>query len=559
MGLCTGLIAAELLLQALALVTVKATERAQDGGLATVLCCGDSFTFGMGASTPSNAYPARLESALRMSGFGTAVVANAGWPGQTSRDVLIHLEKELSDRRPKLVYVLVGINDVGWQPSKVSASEEAQPQAADRWRFELRLPKLAHTILQWADGGPSYSRHGSEGFPFLGLWHQDDLELAIERGGQLRIGTSVCAWRTEGDKLLLRSAVNVESETRWNVVNDRLTILMPGQTAPLTFLRGASPRRAPLGAAWQALSDGDARKALAVVAPLIGDLALGREARKLRFVALAELGEETTLDAELATLEKAAASGTPLACDEWIEGLLAAGRIESALNTEIRIQERGIEHTPLASMLLDLSVLPSRHRKVQERFAELLENGKVHPRLRPWILRWRALDLRERSPGAALTAIVEAQALEPNDAFTGVMLRHPAFDSGMLDAVLDARKSTQSERKLMHELLASGAGNSAAVAETLLDHYRRIAARCHAHGATCVLLGYPFAERVVDLVLEKVRRAGEAQTLEVRTHFDTVLRAKRWDELFVIDGHCNDAGYQVLAELVAKDAERRLR
>src|SRR5678810_941134 len=49
---------------------------------ATVLCVGDSFTFGVGASSPATSYPSQLTTTLAARGLPGVVVSNAGFPGQ---------------------------------------------------------------------------------------------------------------------------------------------------------------------------------------------------------------------------------------------------------------------------------------------------------------------------------------------------------------------------------------------------------------------------------------------------------------------------------------------
>ncbi len=557
LGIGGGLVAAEVLLQIAALV-LAGSASATGAGAATILCCGDSFTFGLGSSAPAHAYPAQLEAILREGGKTDIVVANAGWPAQTSREVLANLAKDLAARSPRLVYVLIGINDVGWAPARLTAAEESAGGAGQGWRFELRLPRLFHTFTQWLGGGPSYSRHGREGVPFLGVWHREDLELAFERGGQLRLGTAVCAWRMEGERLFVRSGLDVEVPVAWHLDDARLEITLPGTPVPLQFTRGGAPRRAPLQASRDALGAGNPDAARTAIVPLLHDPVLGGEALRLWFAASAELGDEEAVTAKVRELEAAAAGGERAACDAWLAALLIVGRVDEALRQEERLFHAGVDHAPLAGMLLDLSLLPARHRLVHERIAALLGAGEVLPRLRPWLLRWHALSLRDREPRRALAAIVEAEILEPHAPFSSVTLRHPAFDRALLDEVLGALAASAEAGDRVRALWGEGATNTSAVAATMRDHLVRVAARCAASGAQCVVLGYPFLERTVDRVLVELARDDGVATLALAPVFDAALRTRRWDELFVIDGHCGDAGYRLMAEAVAEDAARRL-
>ena len=70
----------------------------------TILCFGDSLTFGTGAS-PSESYPARLKSVL-----GCTII-NAGVPGETTHDGIRRFTKLLDQHQPQLVILCEGGND----------------------------------------------------------------------------------------------------------------------------------------------------------------------------------------------------------------------------------------------------------------------------------------------------------------------------------------------------------------------------------------------------------------------------------------------------------------
>jgi len=71
---------------------------------ATLLCLGDSLTFGYGAGA-GNSYPQRLE---QLTGH---VTQNAGVNGNTAEDALVRLPGLLQNNTPGLVLVSVGGND----------------------------------------------------------------------------------------------------------------------------------------------------------------------------------------------------------------------------------------------------------------------------------------------------------------------------------------------------------------------------------------------------------------------------------------------------------------
>ncbi len=92
-----------------ALLTTTACSRSSPGvrtlpGDATLLCLGDSLTFGYGAATGAS-YPEQLQ---RLTGH---VTQNAGLNGDTSEGALARLPALLSANTPGLVLVSIGGND----------------------------------------------------------------------------------------------------------------------------------------------------------------------------------------------------------------------------------------------------------------------------------------------------------------------------------------------------------------------------------------------------------------------------------------------------------------
>ncbi|MBI5435026.1 MAG: hypothetical protein HZA52_19485 [Planctomycetes bacterium] len=86
-------------------------ERARAAsGAAFVLCQGDSNTYGLNLAA-SEAYPSALEALLRERGVADAEVVNRGVPGKASWILANELEHDLQTYAPRVVVVLVGVND----------------------------------------------------------------------------------------------------------------------------------------------------------------------------------------------------------------------------------------------------------------------------------------------------------------------------------------------------------------------------------------------------------------------------------------------------------------
>jgi len=82
----------------------------------TIICFGDSLTFGTGA-TEGRDYPSRLEAMVGLP------VINAGVPGDTTADALERLEEDVLSRSPRMVLLTLGGNDLKNRVSRETAFE----------------------------------------------------------------------------------------------------------------------------------------------------------------------------------------------------------------------------------------------------------------------------------------------------------------------------------------------------------------------------------------------------------------------------------------------------
>ena len=130
----------ETCLQVGSIINWKLTQPSDDlaatEGTQRVLCVGDSYTFGIGASTRDRAYPKQLEGVLNDRSTQSWQVRNGGWAGQNSREVLGRLPGQLREWNPHFVCVLVGTND-GWSlPELLEADESSSAQLS--WSLRVR-------------------------------------------------------------------------------------------------------------------------------------------------------------------------------------------------------------------------------------------------------------------------------------------------------------------------------------------------------------------------------------------------------------------------------------
>ncbi len=106
-----------------------------------VLAIGSSSTFGVGASAPTNAYPAQLAVDLTSQWGLAAEVRNAGVAGEGRAAMLVRLRAELAKSRPDLVIWQLGTNDAlaGVEPTAFRANLEAGVAAARAPRVPIIL------------------------------------------------------------------------------------------------------------------------------------------------------------------------------------------------------------------------------------------------------------------------------------------------------------------------------------------------------------------------------------------------------------------------------------
>ncbi|MDX2306893.1 MAG: SGNH/GDSL hydrolase family protein [Hyphomicrobium sp.] len=78
----------------------------------TIVALGSSSTWGAGATSRANGYPARLEAELRSEWPGVKLeVVNAGVNGDLAADMLGRIDRDVVARKPQLVIWQTGVND----------------------------------------------------------------------------------------------------------------------------------------------------------------------------------------------------------------------------------------------------------------------------------------------------------------------------------------------------------------------------------------------------------------------------------------------------------------
>ncbi len=155
MALAVGLVLCEGLLRAAAWTNRALHRREVHAGEAERVwaCIGDSNTYGV-FEDDDDTYPAALERLLGTHAErGPERVLNLGLPGVNARQADTILARALAERRPELVLLLVGANNV-WSWHAADDLDYGEPP----WYEELRLVRLARlfafAVAERGEEGP---------------------------------------------------------------------------------------------------------------------------------------------------------------------------------------------------------------------------------------------------------------------------------------------------------------------------------------------------------------------------------------------------------------------
>jgi acyl-CoA thioesterase-1 len=136
-----------------------------------IVALGDSLLAGYGI-TPPQAYPARLEAALRAQGVA-ATVTNAGVSGDTTADGLARLDFTLGGQKPDLVLISLGGNDMlrGLSPETARSNLDAILTRLD----DKHIPVVLLGMMAAPNLGKDYGRRFDTIYPDLAKKHHTAL------------------------------------------------------------------------------------------------------------------------------------------------------------------------------------------------------------------------------------------------------------------------------------------------------------------------------------------------------------------------------------------------
>ena len=158
LGLVLPLIIIEVLLQAAAWREARrhaASPDCRSGSAIRVLCVGDSFTFGIGATSTEHSYPALLQERLDGVVPGEFQVIAEGWPGRDSSELASQFPEFLAVHRPDAVCILIGVNNRWSQSDAPARNMDAAVQIVreggalgSRFRWRFRLGRVLRLVAE---------------------------------------------------------------------------------------------------------------------------------------------------------------------------------------------------------------------------------------------------------------------------------------------------------------------------------------------------------------------------------------------------------------------------
>ncbi len=556
-----------------------------------VLCIGDSFTYGMGASSPAGSYPSQLEAMLRASHGDTWRVANVGYPGRDSRGFVERIDGQLAQYRPRFVCILAGNNDLWSRPEQLVlppvATAPADPPAQterEPFRWEWRTARF----VRWATGKLESSTPDDEEMPavvdateiadFLcrSTWSGGSVSIEFRRDGSVEVvgfGSSprpLATW----DYAQGTNTIDAIPALAGTNVGEQLLFTHEVLVDPIVLDRRPA---API----------PTTQALFVGRQAIQDFAFER-ARDLLTDALEREQQESSssrsLEVQIHGALVAAYDGTGEREQarehvDWLRAELAErpsaavavqlvkslGRI-GARTECIELARQLVKTYPNEASLWSILSWESFQAGDQEsavhgarKAIELTPLDK--PSSRGAYLRTLVRIIKDSDPRGAAIATLQSY-LEFRDPVVfrqTVGWMRDIADVALFEDCLSELRIEDPLRQEMLDICADGLELEKAEGPPRVfeSHIRQIVERCQHAGAEPILVSYLRVRPRFDPVIRRISESGVAY-VDLHGEFRRARTEGTAEELFVSDGHCSDLGYRLIAEKVHAHISGRL-
>lgn len=593
-----------------------ADSRQYATGDRVVLCMGDSFTAGFGAEEADGPYPVQLESVLREStGDNWRVVkkARAGW---TSRDLLERVDAALDHSRPELAYFIVGVNDTWYNPKelvlpKTPSAAPSQtvvtPAPGEAFRWELRTLRMIKTLsvhrpfqppedeettrsrLERAQWLARYEPTTNTERPaitarFVGQWRSKVGKTTLRGDGTGVHNGLEILWKVEGGRFHARTLDKGTLAGTFEFDDNQLSIAWDQSDVSVRLARVAPVAGARKDLEVTVQSPGPAGlKIIGRTAQSLGDLPMAERMFTARIAGVepgsddevlqrtellgirATLGMQQKIDQDLVRFEALLRQrGDSETWSHFVVALGVAGCDSRALDAA-RDWTKAYPKQPKSwSVLARLAFDQGQTREARdamERTVALLpkEPGTPEEELHvayAHLLRYRIHSNSDSTE--ALRSLMLAYWHCRDAAWHSVLHGLDQFDAVLVDEMMakcipDPKRRQEIEAMRTRNKTSSGALRSG----VYRSHLRQLVERCRSAGCTPVFCSYPHRGGWYHEHARNIAQHTGAGWFDLHSKFQELLRAEPSADLFIADGHCNDAGYRFMAEAIARDVEQR--
>jgi|GEM_PF-2763236 len=536
-----GLVLFELVLQALVVGRLlfydksRSSEFASAGEHPVVICAGDSYTFGMGASDGEHSYPGQLEVLLREETGRPWLVKTAAFPGYDTAQALVAMAGCLREGRADLVVFCAGINDYHNHPEALTLESllgrDNIAEQPSRFRLEYRTLKLVRLLrhrgaFRDAEIGGGGESELPEDFliadekaqlskAWVWFWTKklDLAEAAFDQFGPERIWVKRAAAIALAGERGQSDEHNRLLNSLWEDVAGEGIEAVPAEdmgAVLMVFRRTADLRGHQL---------------VERIQPLFP------ENHEVQYESMLMHLFRSDLEAAKAASDRTVVIDPEPGPDSYKWAMRA--RIYAELNNPQEAARSAVmaylaDHNPDTPQGIlfasDQTVTKSLWAETVAGFPDLKASELAD------LQAAEVAAAPDRDPSAVRSAA--SPAIEPEAA------TEPDIVARSVSSVPDYSKS-----------YAEATSPGGPVEQVLGKHYR-LAVNCAARaGAKTLLASYPVYKPEV---IAEMRMAAESCGVPFTNCLDSINNAMRngvpWDDLFIGDGHCNDRGYRVMAE-----------
>jgi lysophospholipase L1-like esterase/tetratricopeptide (TPR) repeat protein len=542
-----------------------------------VLCLGDSFTYGMGSSSPAKSYPQQLEHLLQQDDPRWRVV-NRGWPGRNSREVLTTLEESLGTLRPQVVCILVGINDSWSRPALLQLpagttpeATTAAPTAGEPFVFRMRLPRLIATFRSkdpfrdHVDASATRRDQVDTGF-LVGSWasYSPLMRLELRQDGSGSLDDARLRWTATEKRLTLQIENLPAIVYFWRDDGGTLVInRSPGDEARLARVAEGSQPRNPAAEGYAAMAQHDWATALACFEESLRIASTSDpEEPKLRAAlvrCLVALGRREAALAQLDAIRSRHAERTDVQSSEGLaNALMALGFEDEGAQVVDAAMAAGMEApglwTTQAQITEKRGDIAGARRAILRaiEMANAMKWTNIAFQHRTKARLHQGDDLLDLFADGAVAAHLQDQADDKTRQLLSMWRAKDDRKESALRAACDRWQVDDDLRARLLRLLQEALGKGADEWEEVLrSHLEQAIARCRAAGAEPVLATYPFRFKS-RWMIQRLAATGQCPFVAHDEVFEAIRAARPDAVLTVTDGHCNDEGYGVMAEQFAR-------